>query len=187
MNPPPAWQLRSAPPALVVQPGAPTDFWQGTHYGFREDNGHFLGLAVEGDFSMATRVRFHPRHQYDQAGLMVRVGPHCWVKTSVEYEPVRSPRLGVVVTNQGFSDWSVQDFPASIGEIAFRICREGADFIVEFNSGDSGSWSLLRVTHLDIAPAAAVACGVYACSPKGIGFQAEFEVLTITRHTKETA
>ena len=74
LNPPPTWAVDSSLPALVVQPAAPTDFWQETHYGFRADNGHFLFAEVVGDFTITTKVRFHPVHQYDQAGLMVRVG-----------------------------------------------------------------------------------------------------------------
>jgi len=57
---------------LVVEPNAPTDFWQRTHYGFQADTGHFLGMKVTGDFVVSTEVRFHPVHQYDQAGLMIR-------------------------------------------------------------------------------------------------------------------
>ena len=52
---------------------AGTDFWQGTHYGFRVDNGHALLAEIGGDFALETRVRTQPVHQYDQAGLMVRL------------------------------------------------------------------------------------------------------------------
>src|ERR1051326_7462188 len=93
-NPPPHWAIDSH--ALVVQPGAPTDFWQQTHYGFRADTGHFLFAEVSGDFTIATKVRFQAKHQYDQAGLMLRNGPFCWLKASVEHEPDRADRLGAV-------------------------------------------------------------------------------------------
>ena len=58
---------------LCIEPDAPTDFWQRTHYGFQGDNGHFLYREAEGDFVLSVRVMFRPVHQYDQAGLMVRV------------------------------------------------------------------------------------------------------------------
>ena len=116
-NPPPAWSLDPSRPALVMQPAASTDFWQETHYGFRADNGHFLFTEIPGDFTVTTKVRFHPVHQYDQAGLVVRLGPSCWIKTSVEYEPEGPARLGAVVTNHGFSDWSVQDFPREVDRV----------------------------------------------------------------------
>ena len=83
INPPEKFVLQNDCLTIITDPE--TDFWQQTHYGFRADNGHFLYLKVAGDFSVTTRVRFHPAHLYDQAGLMVRVGPSCWIKTSVEY------------------------------------------------------------------------------------------------------
>src|SRR5262245_26679782 len=108
---PPRWSVEPARRWLRVEPNGGTDFWQKTHYGFEADNGHLLFTGLTGDFVMTTRVRFHPVHQYDQAGLMVRVSPSCWLKTSVEYEPDGPSHLGAVVTNQAYSDWSTQDFP----------------------------------------------------------------------------
>jgi uncharacterized protein len=181
LNPPPVWTVDSALPALVVQPAAATDFWQETHYGFRADTGHFLYAEVAGDFTMTTQVRFHPSHQYDQAGLMVRSGPLGWIKTSVEYEPHGPSRLGAVVTNHGFSDWSVQDFPREASEVCLRVRKEGPDFIIEFASDEGCHWTLLRIAHLHFEPATPLACGLYACSPKGSGFRAEFAYLRIAR------
>jgi regulation of enolase protein 1 (concanavalin A-like superfamily) len=128
---------------------------------------------------LTTHVRFHPVHQYDQAGLMVRLSPACWLKTSVEYEPDEPSRLGVVVTNRGFSDWSTQEFPAERDETWLRIRREAADYIVEA-SADGARWQQLRMAHLhDDRPGLRIACGLYACSPKAAGFVAEFSVLRL--------
>src|SRR4051812_6491438 len=88
------WRLDTERQVLRVEPDAETDFWQRTHYGFRVDNGHFLFASVPGPFGLLTRVRFQPAHQYDQAGLMVRLSENCWLKTSVEYEPAATNRLG---------------------------------------------------------------------------------------------
>jgi len=184
LNPPAAWSVESA--GLVVRPAAETDFWQQTHYGFRADNGHFLHLEVAGDFSVTTKVRFHPAHPYDQAGLMVRVGPSCWIKTSVEYESEGPSKLGAVVTNRGFSDWSLQDFPRAPNEVRLRIRREAQDFLVEWASGAGESWELLRVAHLHEGAGQPVQCGLYACSPKGGGFRAEFEFLEVIRNSALT-
>ncbi len=182
-NPPLTWAVDPSLPALVVQPAAATDFWQETHYGFRADNGHFLFTEVDGDFTITTKVRFHPVHQYDQAGLMVRVGPLCWIKTSVEHEPDGPARLGVVVTNHGFSDWSVQDFPRATREVCLRIRKEASDFIIEFAADEHAGWNQLRIAHLNIEKAAPLSCGLYACSPKGAGFRSEFEYLEIARRS----
>jgi len=177
LNPPLAWSLE--PEGLVVQPARETDFWQQTHYGFRADNGHFLYLEVAGDFSVTTQVRFHPAHLYDQAGLMVRVGPSCWIKTSVEYESKGPCKLGAVVTNHGCSDWSLQDFPRGQNRVRLRIRREGQDFLVEWGLGAGRTWELLRVAHLHQGAGRPMQCGLYACSPKGSGFRAELGFLQI--------
>lgn len=176
--PPARWSAGEG--ALVVETAAATDFWRKTHYGFEADNGHFLYAEMVGDFVLATRVRFHPAHQYDQAGLMVRIAPECWIKTSVEYEGPHEPsKLGAVVTNLGYSDWSTQDFRADTNEIELRIRRSGSDYLVEFFATAQGQWSQLRMTHLHAAPDAPVQCGLYACSPKEAGFRAEFAYLRI--------
>ncbi len=181
LNPPPAWSVEAA--GLVVCPAAKTDFWQLTHYGFCADNGHFFHFDVTGDFGATTKVRFYPAHQYDQAGLMVRVGPSCWIKTSVEYESEGPSKLGAVVTNHNRSDWSLQDFPRDRNEVQLRIRREAQDFLVEWSPAETGRWELLRVTHLHEGYGQPVLCGLYACSPKGGGFRAEFEFLLVENNS----
>jgi regulation of enolase protein 1 (concanavalin A-like superfamily) len=162
---------------LRLEPQAATDFWQRTHYGFQADNGHALLAEVTGDVVVTTCVRFFPVHQYDQAGLMLRLSPSCWLKTSVEYEPGRAGRLGAVVTNHGYSDWSTAPFEGD--GVWLRVRREGADYIVDA-SRDGQAWEQLRMAHLaEDDGQRSVACGLYACSPKGAGFAAEFSRLEI--------
>ncbi len=178
LNEPQRWRVDSKASALIVEPQPDTDFWRKTHYGFEADTGHFLYAPVDRDFVLTTHVRFAPAHQYDQAGLMVRVNGECWIKTSVEYELDDPPQLGAVVTNGGYSDWSVQDFDPMRHDVWLRINRRASDFIVEHS--DAGiTWRPLRVTHLDTRAAASTDCGVYACSPKGAGFRAEFDFVRI--------
>jgi regulation of enolase protein 1 (concanavalin A-like superfamily) len=176
---PARWQVDVGRHCLRLEPDAETDFWQRTHYGFEVDNGHFLHTQVSGPFRMATRVRFEPAHQYDQAGLMVRLSAECWLKTSIEHEPGPTNRLGVVVTNAGYSDWSTQDVPGDLYEIWMRVERSGADYLVE-SSTDGTNWSQLRLAHLHADDGQqAVAAGLYACSPKAAGYVAEFMYLNI--------
>lgn len=170
------WSVHPEGPFLRVEPDAATDFWQRTHYGFEADNGHFLFAEVEGDFVLTAHVRFRPAHQYDQAGVMVRVSPACWLKASVEHEPDGPSRLGAVVTNHGYSDWSTQTFASGPGEVWLRVRREGDDYLVEA-SRDGRAWEQIRLAHLHEGQA--VACGLYACSPKEAGFVAEFNHLSI--------
>jgi regulation of enolase protein 1 (concanavalin A-like superfamily) len=164
---------------LVIEPGAHTDFWQKTHYGFAPDNGHFLYTEIKGDFVLSTKVRFFPRHQYDQAGLMVRLSPTCWLKTSVEYEPHGASKLGVVVTNSGYSDWSTQEFLTGNNQIALRVRREDSDYLVEYLK-DESMWIQMRMAHLmEDSGTVAVKTGLYACSPIGAGYKACFDYLHI--------
>ncbi len=160
---------------LVIEPDAGTDFWQRTHYGFRVDNGHFLYLPARGNFTLTTAVTCFAKHQYDQAGLMLRISPDCWLKTSVELEPDEPhSRLGAVVTNGGFSDWSTQPISKAESTFWFRIRAEETAVIVD-SSLDGHHWEQIRMAHLaERSAATAVTCGPYACSPKGSGFRAEF-------------
>jgi uncharacterized protein len=175
------WSVDPARGLLRVEPDAGTDFWRKTHYGFEFDNGHFLFAELVGDFVLTTHVRFQPVHQYDQAGLMLRISPLCWLKTSVEYEPGGPSRLGAVVTNDAYSDWSTQAFPEDVRETWLRIRREGHDSIVDV-SNDGSRWTQIRMAHLsEDRDGVAVRGGLYACSPKGSGFAAEFTRLTVER------
>lgn len=175
---PSQWSVDTVRKCLRIQPDSGTDFWQRTHYGFAVDNGHFLFTPVNADFVMTTHVRFQPVHQFDQAGLMVRVSPSCWLKTSVEFEPEGPSRLGAVVTNNAYSDWSTQDFASGLGEVWLGVHRDGDDYRVE-SSIDGRRWSQLRVAHFHEGHNGTVQCGVYACSPQGAGFVAEFDDLRI--------
>ncbi len=175
--PPGRWQCGAG--QLAVAPDSGTDFWQGTHYGFRNDNGHALLAEVAGDFILETRVSTAPEAQYDQAGLMVRLGADCWLKTSVEYEPGLPSRLGAVITNHGWSDWSTQDIEPERGrDVAFRVTRHGSDYLVEA-AVTGGGWSQLRLGRLQGDRGGPVRAGLYACCPKAAGLVARFAHLTI--------
>ena len=178
---PARWSVQPARRRLRVEPDGGTDFWQKTHYGFEGDNGHLLFAEVAGDFVLTTRVSFRPAHQYDQAGLMVRLSPSCWLKTAVEHEPDGPSRLGAVVTNQAYSDWSTQDFPAGRRAMGLRVHRKGGDYLVEA-ANDGRDWKQIRLAHLhEGREGGVVAAGLYACSPRGVGFVAAFSCLRIDR------
>jgi uncharacterized protein len=172
------WSIENS--ALVVEPEANTDYWRNTHYGFSADNGPFLSLEVEGDFVLTTRVRFFPANQYDQAGLMVRLSADHWIKTCVEHELNHPSWLGVVVTNFGYSDWSTQPYQGQSNEIDLRIQQTGEDYLIQYSDPLlSSGWSQLRITHLFNPAQAPVKAGLFACSPKGSGFRAEFQYLQV--------
>lgn len=174
LHAPPEWRVDRG---LHVGTGPKTDFWQRTHYGFCRDDGHVFHGLVSGDFTVETRVRWTPRAQYDQCGLMVRAGPESWLKCSVEYESEQHGRLGSVVTNLGWSDWATQDVGAEVRAMSWRVSRRADDFLLEWAT-DGADWHQLRVTHLHGCPVE-LAAGVYACSPVGDGFPCTFEYLDL--------
>lgn len=175
---PSSWRIDGGVLSLRADPL--TDFWQGTHYGFRNDNGHFFHTARGGDFTLSCQVAARPIDRYDQAGLMIRVSADCWLKASVEYEPAGPSRLGAVVTNHGWSDWSTQDIAYPAGPIGLRVTRTGADYVVAANLTGGPLWTQLRIARLHDDPDGPVRCGLYACSPQGPGHEATFTDLTIT-------
>jgi regulation of enolase protein 1 (concanavalin A-like superfamily) len=143
-------------------------------------------MLAGGDFECTTSVRFKPVHQYDQAGLMVRLSSFCWLKTSVEYEPDGPARLGVVVTNGGYSDWSTQDVDPALTEIALRVERMGADYSVAFQLPSSPTWTQMRLARLhEDRSDGDVHAGLYICSPKRAGFEAAFEYLRLRKRPVE--
>lgn len=180
-NPPPHYAL--GPHGLEVTTAAQTDFWQRTHYGFQVDNGHHLCLPLTGDFTLSTKITSTPKHQYDQAGLLVWSSPECWLKTAIEFEPDQPSRLGAVVTNHGWSDWSTQDLAAEYGAAWFRIVRTRSDYTVYAATGAPESnlpksWNQIRIAHLHQG-AAPIYAGLYACSPQAAGFVATFAWLEV--------
>lgn len=187
------WNIKKENAGLIIEPNEMTDYWQKTHYGFAVDNGHFLYTEMNEDVIIMTRVRSYPVHQYDQAGLMVRFSKDCWIKTSIEYEPNGSCKLGAVVTNHGYSDWSTQNYTQGLLDLYFRIRRESGDYIVEFLEVEEDKtfsiselmereWTQLRIARLmEDTEGQVFQCGVYACSPQGKGFVAEFDFLSIEK------
>jgi regulation of enolase protein 1 (concanavalin A-like superfamily) len=178
LNPPAEERPEGA--ALAIRTRPRTDFWQETHYGFRRDDGHFLYRAAAGDFAATVDCGFAPVARYDQAGLMVRLGPGCWLKTSVEFEPDGPAHLGAVVTNRGLSDWSMTPLPAIPARLAFRVVRAGPDYRVLVGA-DDGALAMIRLARLhDDDGSGPVLVGPYACSPTGEGCEVRFHGFALT-------
>lgn len=177
---PPGWTR--TPESLVAEAAGGTDFWSRTHYAFTRHDGHFLRARVDGDFVLTTRVATDPVHQYDQAGLMVRASPSCWMKTSIEHEPTEPDRLGVVVTNADFSDWSTQS--TDLSTVTLRVERRGLDYVVSWRDRHDDPWTQMRIFRL-LGPGGAsrVEAGVYLCSPRGAGLRAHFTEFSIDTTT----
>lgn len=156
-----------------------TDLWQRTYYHFRNDNAPVLQTQTdEKYFSFVVKTTFDTKVRYDQSGIIMYLDSENWIKASVEYENDKIQRLGCVVTNNGYSDWSSVDIVASIKSMWFRLSRRDDDFCVE-NSVDGVNFNQMRICHMfnvkDEVP-----FGIYACSAENSSFEAVFTDMEIT-------
>ena len=162
---------------IITQPH--TDLWQRTYYHFRNDNAPVLQIETdEKYFSFVVRTEFESKHRYDQCGIAVYLNSENWLKASIEYENEEIQRLGTVVTNNGYSDWSSTDISASIKSMWFRLSRRENDFCVE-NSTDGVKFNQMRICHM-FNVAETVSFGIYACSPEDSSFKSIFTNMEIT-------
>jgi regulation of enolase protein 1 (concanavalin A-like superfamily) len=160
LNEPAVWSGDASDLTVAVEPD--TDFWRVTHYGFTRDSGHFLdtgalGLRFRGEFA----------HQYDQAGLMLRLDAEHWIKAGLELDG--ELWLSVVVTN-GVSDWSQQPAPPPDADGFWSIRAVRDHDSVQILCGD-------QPVRLAPFPDGALQSGPMCAAPKGPGFSARFRAL----------
>lgn len=163
--------------AIITQPH--TDLWQRTYYHFRNDNAPVLQIETdEKYFSFVVKTEFESKHRYDQCGIVMYLDSENWLKASMEYENEEIQRLGAVVTNNGYSDWSSTDVNASIKSMWYRLSRRENDFCVE-NSTDGVKYNQMRICHM-FNVTETVSFGIYACSAEASSFKAVFTNMEIT-------
>jgi uncharacterized protein len=175
---PKKWMVDKTSCQLFLQTDQETDYWQKTHYGFEADNGHFLYLNTDKNFRMTTKVKAFPKSKYDHAGLMIRFSKDVWVKTSLEYITDTLSKMGAVVTNRGYSDWSTQYMDSKEIDLFLRISRINQNCYVDY-SWDGEEWMQIRLAHLDLPDDSTISAGLFACSPQGKGQSVRFDFLTI--------
>lgn len=162
---------------IVTQPH--TDLWQRTYYHFRNDNAPVLQIETdEKYFSFVVKTEFESKHRYDQCGIVMYLDSENWLKASMEYENEVIQRLGAVVTNNGYSDWSSTDVSASMKSMWFRLSRREDDFCIE-NSTDGVNFNQMRICHMFHA-AETISFGIYACSAEDSSFKATFSNMDVT-------
>lgn len=166
-NAPPEWNIDESG-RLTATSGSKTDFWQITHYGFQRDDGHALMAPRTGDFSATLRFTGDYQTLYDQAGLLLRVGPSEWVKFGIELTD-GAPHLSVVVTD-GRSDWSAQRVSLN-GPTTLRATRLGNALLLQHLEAET--WQMARLAPVPGA-APSLSVGPYLCSPERSGFEAQF-------------
>ena len=162
---------------IITEPH--TDLWQRTYYHFRNDNAPVLQLETgEQFFSFVVKTDFDTKVRYDQSGIVMYLDSDNWLKASMEFENDQIQRLGSVVTNNGYSDWSSVDVDASVKSIWFRFSRTEDDFCIE-NSVDGVNFKQMRICHMFHAKEK-INFGIYACSAEDSSFKATFTDMEIT-------
>ena len=162
---------------MITEPH--TDLWQRTYYHFRNDNAPVLQLTTrEKFFSFVVKADFDTKWRYDQAVVVMYLDSDNWLKASMEYENDLIQRLGSVVTNNGYSDWSSVDVDASIKSMWFRLSRREDDFCIE-NSVDGVTFKQMRICHM-FNVREDIRFGVYACSAEDSSFRAVFTGMEMT-------
>ena len=162
---------------IITEPH--TDLWQRTYYHFRNDNAPVLQLETgEQFFSFVVKTDFETKVRYDQSGIVMYLDSDNWLKASMEFENEQIQRLGSVVTNNGYSDWSAVDVDASVKSIWFRFSRREDDFCIE-NSVDGVNFKQMRICHMFHAKEK-INFGIYACSAEDSSFKATFTDMEIT-------
>lgn len=173
LNEPRDWLVSGG--RLTVTTDEGTDFWRQTHYGFTRDTGHFYGREVDGGFSAQLSIRASFTHQYDQAGLMIRVDESRWVKAGIEFCDGR-PCLGSVLTAGG-SDWATGAYTGDPSLFWMRATVSQGVLRLQA-SADGKTWPLLRLCPFPVANRYSV--GAMCCTPQRAGLRVEFGDFAVT-------
>lgn len=171
-NEPSNWQAENG--KITITTDKETDFWRVTRHDFIADNAHFYYQNIEGDFTATVKFAGEYQDLYDQAGLMVRQDEKVWLKCGVEY--LNGVQQASAVVTRDFSDWSVIPLDNNPKSSWIRMQRIGTAFEVSF-SHDGESFMMIRECYL--SDALSLQVGVMCASPKGDGFQTQFEDLNI--------
>lgn len=173
LNEPERWTVRGD--SLHIVTDKATDFWRETHYGFYRDSGHFLGFPTAKAFTAELRVQGDFQSLYDQAGIMVRLDAHRWVKAGIEFSDGRA-MLASVLTD-GRSDWATAPYEHDARD--FWVRATVANGVLRLQSSADGKlWPLMRLA--PFAEASSYLVGPMACTPERAGLKVTFSMLRVT-------
>jgi hypothetical protein len=112
---------------------------------------------------------------YDQAGLMMRLGPANWIKAGIEYTD-GAACFSVVVTNDQ-SDWSLITIPPAPSGQRLRLTRHSEAIRVQYLDAEHNRWKMVRLAYLPRS--ASIDVGMMCCSPERSGFEVAFRDFTV--------
>lgn len=177
VNQPSEFKISENEIVIHTEPG--TDFWQRTYYGFQNDNAPaLLTKTGEKNFSFVVKTEFDSKRRFDQCGVILYQNCDNLLKASIEYENNEFQRLGSVVTNHGYSDWSTTDIDVSVRSMWYRISRRESDYCLEC-SADGVHFKQMRICHM-WEGGEEIQFGIYACSPENSSFEAKFTHMAVT-------
>jgi regulation of enolase protein 1 (concanavalin A-like superfamily) len=173
LNEPKRWSTQGEGLRIVTDKA--TDFWCETHYGFTRDSGHFLGFPTADAFTAELRVQGDFHALYDQAGIMVRIDAHHWVKAGIELSDGRA-MLASVLTD-GRSDWATAPYEHDAGDFWVRATVANGVLRLQV-SADGRLWPLMRLA--PFAKATSYLVGPMACTPERTGLNVTFPTFRLT-------
>lgn len=164
---------------VFIQTSPDTDFWRGTYYGLEYHNAPAAVLISEDQFwTLKAIVSFESNVFFDQCGLFIYLDDNNWMKSGIEYQSNGFQQLFSVVTNHGFSDWSMANFDRLTQRMYYRLSRRGSDFLLE-NSVDGENFDMMRMFHMFDAKDS-IQFGFFASSPGDSSFAAHFSEIEWT-------
>jgi regulation of enolase protein 1 (concanavalin A-like superfamily) len=163
-----SWELigpsdssQSSDKKLRIHAPAKKDFWRKTFYDpiMIKDDGPVAYVTLQSQqwYTLSTSFTLTAMHQFDQAGLYIRINSGHWIKAGIEVVD-HLPRLSAVVTNV-YSDWSTQAWPEytaaeydstkmTVVSCHIRIHCRGNSFVVEAKQSYNIDWEFVRIAHL---------------------------------------
>jgi len=173
------WKIQNG--VLEVKPDAQKDFWRKTYYDpqLLKDDGAILYLdgLTQPNLTLETSFSIEPFHQFDQAGLMLRINSENWIKTGIEVVDGK-PKLSVVVTRDGWSDWSTQDWNSTSLKIRLHRVRYDS-YVVEALDEKNNIWNFIRICHVKSPEKDGVKMGLFSCAPTQAGAVIKFSHLSL--------
>ena len=140
--------------ALTITPEPKQDYWRLTFYSpplLKADGpGYLASVPGAAEATLDLTLTLDAKHQFDQAGALVRVDEACWAKCGLERVDGETT-LSVVVTN-GFSDWSTSAWPSTGGapSVDLRIhklrpgAEQGSCLVVEAKAPSDEAYRFVR-------------------------------------------
>jgi regulation of enolase protein 1 (concanavalin A-like superfamily) len=162
---------------LLITTKPYTDFWQNASFGISKDDGHFFACNKGGNFSITGKWSFDKAVESAQCGIMIKSDKKNWIKVGMLTTDPNAIKIGVVVANNGYCDWSSVNLNNDVNTVYFKIMRRESNFVIYYACQDEKFEQIRVINHPNMTDI--VEAGAYACSPKDEGFDCILEEIAI--------